>query len=95
VLPLVNTLLLLTSGCTVTYAHHALVAGSRSGVCVGLILTLLLAVVFTAIQAAEYVNSSFTLIDGSYGSSFYITTGTHGFHVVVGTLFLAVGAARA
>jgi cytochrome c oxidase subunit 3 len=95
VLPLLNTLLLLTSGCIVTYAHHALVAGSRAGVLVGMALTLLLAVVFTAIQGAEYLNSSFTLIDGAYGSAFYITTGTHGFHVIVGTLFLALGAGRA
>lgn len=94
VLPLLNTILLLTSGCTVTYAHHALVAGSRSGVGLGMILTLALAVVFTGMQALEYANSSFTLIDGAYGSAFYITTGTHGFHVIVGTLFLAVGAIR-
>lgn len=93
-LPLLNTLLLLGSGCTVTYAHHALVAGSRAGVSTGIALTLLLAVIFTAMQGAEYLNSSFTLIDGAYGSSFYITTGTHGFHVIVGTLFLAVGALR-
>lgn len=95
VLPLLNTLLLLSSGCTVTYAHHALVAGSRAGLSGGIALTLLLAVVFTAMQGAEYLNSSFTLIDGSYGSAFYITTGTHGFHVIVGTIFLAVGVFRA
>jgi cytochrome c oxidase subunit 3 len=58
-------------------------------------LTLFLALVFTAMQGAEYLNSTFTIMDGVYGSSFYITTGTHGFHVVVGTLFLATGAARA
>ena len=95
VLPLLNTLLLLTSGCTVTYAHHALVGGSRAGLNLGIALTLLLAAVFTSIQALEYTNSSFTLIDGAYGSTFYITTGVHGFHVVVGTLFLGVGAIRA
>lgn len=93
-LPLLNTILLLTSGCTVTYAHHALVAGSRTGAGVGLVLTLALAIVFTGMQALEYANSSFTLMDGVYGSAFYVTTGTHGFHVVVGTLFLAVGALR-
>lgn len=94
VLPLLNTILLLTSGCTVTYAHHALVSGSRNGAGVGLVLTLALAIVFTGMQALEYANSSFTLMDGVYGSAFYVTTGTHGFHVVVGTLFLAVGALR-
>lgn len=94
ILPLFNTLLLLTSGSTVTYAHHALVGGSRNGVGVGILVTLFVALVFTSMQGAEYANSSFTLIDGVYGSAFYVTTGTHGFHVVVGTLFLAVGAAR-
>lgn len=94
VLPLLNTLLLLSSGCSVTYAHHALVGGSRTGAVVGLGLTLVLATVFTAIQEVEYANSSFTLMDGVYGSAFYVTTGTHGFHVLIGTLFLAVGCAR-
>lgn len=94
VLPLLNTLLLLASGCTVTYAHHALVGGSRNGVGVGILTTLLIALLFTALQGVEYANSSFTLIDGIYGSAFYVTTGTHGFHVVVGSVFLAVGAAR-
>ena len=94
VLPLFNTLMLLTSGSAVTYAHHALVGGSRNGVGVGILITLFLALVFTTIQGVEYANSSFTLIDGVYGSAFYVATGTHGFHVVVGTLFLAVGAFR-
>lgn len=93
-LPLLNTLLLLTSGCTVTYAHHALVGGSRAGVAVGITTTLVIALVFTLMQGIEYANSSFTLMDGVYGSAFYVTTGTHGFHVVVGTLFLAVGGVR-
>lgn len=93
-LPLFNTLLLLGSGCAVTYAHHSLVAGNRNGSILGLMLTLILAVVFTAIQGVEYANSPFTLTDSVYGSTFYLATGTHGFHVCVGTLFLAIGLAR-
>lgn len=93
-LPLLNTLLLLASGCTVTYAHHALVAGLRNGSTAGLGLTITLAMVFTVAQIIEYLNSSFSISDSVYGNSFYLATGTHGFHVCVGTLFLAVGAFR-
>jgi cytochrome c oxidase subunit 3 len=93
-LPLFNTLLLLASGCSVTFSHHALVAGNRWGATLGLVLTLVLATIFTLLQANEYVNSSFTFADGVYGSSFYLATGTHGFHVCVGTLFLLVGLVR-
>ena len=93
-LPLFNTLLLLASGCAVTFAHHSLVAGNRWGATLGLILTLILATIFTLLQANEYVNSGFTFADGVYGSSFYLATGTHGFHVCVGTLFLFIGLAR-
>ena len=60
----------------------------------GIVATLLLALVFTSLQRAEYATRSFSLMDGVYGSAFYVTTGTHGFHVVVGTVFLAVGAVR-
>jgi len=93
-LPLFNTLLLLASGAAVTYGHHALVGGSRAGSLMGLGLTLTLAVWFTAIQGVEYVVSPFTFGDAVYGSAFYLATGTHGFHVVVGTLFLLVGIIR-
>lgn len=77
-----------------TFAHHSLVAGNRWGATLGLILTVVLAAIFTLLQANEYVNSGFTLADGVYGSSFYLATGTHGFHVCVGTLFLLIGLMR-
>ena len=93
-LPLFNTLLLLASGCAVTFAHHSLVAGNRWGATLGLIATLILATIFTTLQANEYINSGFTFADGVYGSTFYLATGTHGFHVCVGTLFLFIGLAR-
>jgi len=77
-LPLLNTVLLLSSGITVTYAHHSLIQGNRTGVLYGLIATLLLAVIFTLLQGVEYSVSSFTISDGAFGSCFYFGTGFHG-----------------
>jgi cytochrome c oxidase subunit 3 len=90
-LPLLNTVILLSSGVTVTYAHHSLIQGDRSGTLYGLVFTILLAIIFTVLQGIEYSVSSFTISDGVYGSCFYFGTGFHGLHVIVGTLFLAVG----
>ena len=90
-LPLLNTILLLSSGVTVTYAHHSLIQGERSGALYGLVLTVLLAFFFTVFQALEYLVSSFTLADSIFGSCFYFGTGFHGFHVIIGTAFIAVG----
>ena len=90
-LPLLNTALLLASGVTVTYAHHCLIQGDRNGSLYGGIFTILLALVFTAFQGVEYSVSSFTITDGAFGSCFYFGTGFHGLHVIIGTIFLAVG----
>jgi cytochrome c oxidase subunit 3 len=90
-LPLLNTIILLSSGVTVTYAHHSLIQGKRSSALYGLIFTVLLALIFTIFQGVEYTVSSFTISDGVYGSCFYFGTGFHGFHVLIGTAFLAVG----
>lgn len=80
---------------TVTYAHHSLIQGNRAGVIYGLIATVALAAVFTGFQAFEYYNAPFTFSDGVYGSTFYMATGFHGIHVIVGTIFLTVGLFRA
>lgn len=90
-LPLLNTIILLSSGVTVTYSHHSLIQGNRSGALYGLIYTVLLAIIFTIFQGVEYTVSSFTISDGVYASCFYFGTGFHGFHVIIGTAFLAVG----
>jgi cytochrome c oxidase subunit 3 len=90
-LPLLNTVILLSSGVTVTYAHHSLIQGDRKGSLYGLVATVFLAVVFTAFQGVEYNVSSFTLSDGAFGSCFYFGTGFHGLHVMIGTAFIAVG----
>jgi cytochrome c oxidase subunit 3 len=74
-LPLLNTVILLSSGVTVTYAHHSLIEGNRSGTLYGLAFTIILALIFTALQGVEYSVSSFTLTDSVYGSCFYFGTG--------------------
>ena len=90
-LPLLNTIILLSSGVTVTYAHHSLIEGNRSGALYGLLYTIILACIFTAFQGIEYTVSSFTISDGIFGSCFYFGTGFHGLHVIIGTIFLSVG----
>ena len=90
-LPLLNTVILLSSGLTVTYAHHSLIEGNRANTLYGLIYTIILAVIFTGLQGLEYTVSSFTISDGIFGSCFYFGTGFHGLHVIIGTIFLAAG----
>lgn len=90
-LPLLNTIILLSSGVTVTYAHHSIIKGNRYGALNGLVATVVLALIFTALQGVEYSVSSFTISDGAFGSCFYLATGFHGLHVMIGTAFLAVG----
>ncbi len=94
-LPLVNTLILLTSGTTVTWAHHALLKNDRKGLIWGLFLTIVLGIAFTALQAYEYAHAGFTFAGHIYGSTFFMATGFHGFHVIVGTIFLIVCLLRA
>jgi cytochrome c oxidase subunit 3 len=88
--PFLNTLILLTSGASVTWAHHAILAGNHKQALISLATTIILAVIFTGFQALEYIEAPFTISDGIYGSTFYLATGFHGFHVIIGTLFLAV-----
>lgn len=92
--PLLNTVILLSSGSTITYAHHSLIEGNRKKALIGMFLTIVLALVFTILQGIEYSQSSFTISDGIYGSCFYFGTGFHGLHVIIGTIFLIVGLYR-
>jgi cytochrome c oxidase subunit 3 len=97
-LPLINTLTLLLSGTTVTWSHHALQQGDRKSATTGLILTIALGILFTSIQAYEYSHILSEKLfygpeasnAGLYGSAFFMATGFHGFHVIVGTIFLTV-----
>ncbi len=88
--PLLNTALLLSSGATVTWSHHAMTNGNRRDAILGLVLTIILGVAFTALQALEYYEAPFTFADSVYGTTFFSLTGLHGFHVIVGTSFLSV-----
>lgn len=93
--PLLNTAILLSSGATVTWAHHALIAGDRKNTLLGLTITVILGLIFTALQGMEYYEAPFTIADSVYGSTFYLATGFHGLHVIIGTLFLMVCLVRA
>lgn len=93
-IPTINTALLLMSGVTLTWAHHALLAGKRSQVIQGLVLTILLGAVFMGFQVYEYMHAyadlNLKLTSGIYGSTFFLLTGFHGFHVTMGAIMLAV-----
>lgn len=89
-LPLYNTVILLLSGTTVTWAHHALIHNDRKGLITGLALTVVLGVLFSFVQAYEYIHAPFAFKDSIYGATFFMATGFHGFHVIIGTIFLAI-----
>nr|YP_010137179.1 cytochrome c oxidase subunit III [Paraglenea fortunei]QWM97238.1 cytochrome c oxidase subunit III [Paraglenea fortunei] len=89
-IPLLNTLILLTSGLTVTWAHHSLMENNYNQTLQGLLLTVLLGFYFTMLQAYEYIEAPFTIADSAYGSSFFMATGFHGLHVIIGSTFLLI-----
>jgi cytochrome c oxidase subunit 3 len=93
-IPLFNTIILLSSGATITWAHHSLICGNRANALQSLLITVILATVFTLIQGFEYVEANFTITDSVYGSTFYLATGFHGFHVIIGTIFIIVSNIR-
>ena len=94
-IPALNTLILLTSGATVTWAHWGLQKGRQGQLKLGLALTVVLGIVFISLQIHEYAEAAFTIRDGIYGATFYMLTGFHGFHVILGTIMLSVILLRA
>lgn len=88
--PLLNTTILLTSGVTVTWAHHSITSGNHNQATHSLAFTTLLGFYFTLLQAMEYAEAPFTIADSVYGSTFFLATGFHGLHVIIGSLFLFV-----
>lgn len=94
-IPFINTLILLLSGTTVTWAHYALEENNQQDFKTALGFTILLGIFFTCMQAYEYHHASFKIEDGVYGANFYLATGFHGLHVIIGTIFLVVCYIRA
>nr|WGL40336.1 cytochrome c oxidase subunit 3 [Tomicus piniperda] len=89
-IPLLNTLILLTSGLTITWTHHSLMENSYSQSLQGLLFTVLLGFYFTLLQGFEYMEAPFSISDSVYGATFFMTTGLHGLHVIVGSSFLLI-----
>nr|AYN50379.1 cytochrome c oxidase subunit 3 [Apoderinae sp. 2 AV-2018] len=93
-IPLLNTLVLITSGITVTWAHHSIMENNYTQAFQGLLLTVILGVYFTILQGFEYIEAPFSISDSAFGSSFFMATGFHGLHVMIGTLFLLISLIR-
>jgi len=93
-IPLTNTFFLLSSGATVTWTHHSLIIRAKKQAIISLFFTLILAILFTCLQGYEYLEAPFCITDSVYGSCFYMITGFHGFHVLIGTIFLFVSFLR-
>nr|QLY89680.1 cytochrome c oxidase subunit 3 [Brachycentrus subnubilus] len=89
-IPLLNTIILLTSGITVTWSHHSILENNHQQAKYSLMFTVTLGIYFTILQAYEYMEAPFTISDSIYGTSFFMATGFHGFHVMVGTMFLFI-----
>nr|WAX39121.1 cytochrome c oxidase subunit III [Anaplecta sp. 1 ZQW-2020] len=93
-IPLLNTAILLASGVTVTWAHHSIMENNHNQATQGLLFTVLLGIYFTILQGFEYIEAPFSIADSVYGSSFFMATGFHGLHVIIGTTFLAICLSR-
>nr|AII02324.1 cytochrome c oxidase subunit III [Phyllonorycter platani] len=89
-IPLLNTIILISSGITVTWAHHALMISNYSQTMQGLMFTVILGLYFSMLQLYEYLEAPFTIADSIYGSTFFMATGFHGLHVIIGTIFLTI-----
>nr|UZT67443.1 cytochrome c oxidase subunit 3 [Melanips sp. ZJUH 20220003] len=89
-IPMLNTIILLSSGITITWAHHSILFGNKVNSVFGMMLTMILGIIFSLIQMIEYKEAMFCLSDSVYGSLFFMTTGFHGLHVIIGTLFLLI-----
>nr|VFU78882.1 cytochrome c oxydase subunit 3 [Proasellus spelaeus] len=88
--PLLNTIILLSSGITVTWTHHSVLHNKFSQALESLFFTIILGLYFTRIQAMEYIEASFSIADSVYGATFFVATGFHGLHVIIGATFLLI-----
>nr|YP_010478262.1 cytochrome c oxidase subunit III [Nesophrosyne haleakala]UVI59706.1 cytochrome c oxidase subunit III [Nesophrosyne haleakala] len=94
-IPLLNTLILLSSGISITWAHNAIINNNFSQTKQSLWITILMGIYFTMLQGIEYLEAPFSMADSVYGSTFFMSTGFHGIHVIIGTIFIAVSTIRA
>nr|YP_010478418.1 cytochrome c oxidase subunit III [Nesophrosyne sp. 246 GMB-2012]UVI59862.1 cytochrome c oxidase subunit III [Nesophrosyne sp. 246 GMB-2012] len=94
-IPLLNTLILLSSGISITWAHNALINNNLSQTKQSLIITILMGIYFTILQGIEYMEAPFSMADSVFGSTFFMSTGFHGIHVIIGTIFIIVSTVRA
>nr|YP_010882211.1 cytochrome c oxidase subunit III [Stheneboea repudiosa]WID87125.1 cytochrome c oxidase subunit III [Stheneboea repudiosa] len=93
-IPLLNTIILLTSGVSITWAHHSLLYNNLKEMKNSLTITVMMGIYFTMLQLYEYIKAPFTISDSIYGSSFFMATGLHGLHVIIGTMFLIISLTR-
>lgn len=93
-MPLLNSIILLSSGATITWSHHSFLNKNLKSAYSSIILTVLLGIIFTFFQGLEYYNAEFSFSDSVYGSTFFLATGFHGIHVIIGTLFLITSSKR-
>lgn len=93
-IPLLNSIILLSSGATITWAHHSFLNSNINKRLTALIITITLGILFSGCQGIEYIDANFTFSDSVYGSTFFLATGFHGIHVLIGTIFLIVTAKR-
>nr|NP_996544.1 cytochrome c oxidase subunit III [Ornithodoros porcinus]BAD12474.1 cytochrome oxidase III [Ornithodoros porcinus] len=89
-IPLLNTTILLSSGISITWAHHSLIMKNYKNTTLALAITVILGLIFTGLQSWEYIQASFSISDSIYGTTFFMSTGFHGLHVIIGTSFLSV-----
>nr|AWV83385.1 cytochrome oxidase subunit III [Yezoterpnosia nigricosta] len=89
-IPLLNTMILLCSGISITWSHHSMMSGKHFECLMSMLLTIILGMYFTMLQTYEYLEASFCISDSIYGSSFFMATGFHGIHVIIGTSFIMV-----
>nr|AWV83411.1 cytochrome oxidase subunit III [Vagitanus terminalis] len=92
--PLLNTMILLCSGITITWSHHSMMEGKHSEMMISIILTVILGIYFTILQGYEYYEAPFSISDSVYGSTFFMSTGFHGIHVIIGTSFIIICSIR-
>nr|QZZ18273.1 cytochrome c oxidase subunit III [Elbelus tripunctatus] len=92
--PMLNTIILLSSGITITWSHNSLLNSNISQSVQGMLITLVLGLYFSLIQAYEYLEAPFCISDSIYGSTFFMATGFHGLHVIIGTIFILISMLR-